>query len=127
MGVVFGWRDGLGAIHRLGMTYGLSTPDFGPTYLTSVLEPTLRTAEARLARHVADGRLPPLDLRAAALSLVAPVVMSLLHQDTFGGTVTRPLDVEAFVVLHAGWCAHAFAQGASASGTAAVSSPTSPE
>jgi hypothetical protein len=48
--------------------------------------------------------------------------MSLLHQDTVGGIVTRPLDVEAFVVLHAAWCARAFAQGANASGTAAVSS-----
>jgi AcrR family transcriptional regulator len=108
IGVVFGWHDGLGAIHRLGMTYGLSAAGFGPTYLSSVLEPTLTTAEARLARHVAEGRLPPLDLRAASLTLVTPVVMALLHQETFGGGALRPLDVGGFVEQHARWCVRAF-------------------
>ncbi|MDX2014942.1 MAG: hypothetical protein SFW67_32395 [Myxococcaceae bacterium] len=108
LGVVFGWEAGLGSIHRLGMTYGLTAPAFGPTYLDMVLEPTLRTAEARLARHVAEGQLPALDLRAAALTLVAPVVLALLHQETFGGKEHRALDLGAFVERHAAWCAGAF-------------------
>jgi AcrR family transcriptional regulator len=101
LSIVFGWRAGLGAIHRLGMTYGLTAEGFGPHYLDDVLEPTLLTAEARFARLVADGVMPATDLRAAAISLVSPVLVALMHQDAFGGAKTRPLDVMAFARWHA--------------------------
>jgi AcrR family transcriptional regulator len=107
--IVMGWRHGLGAIHRLGLVYGLTEEGFGSVYLTQVLEPTLAVAEARLARHVAQGTLPKLDLRRAALAWVSPIVMALLHQDNLAGDHVRPLDVEVFAREHARWCARAFA------------------
>jgi hypothetical protein len=106
--IVAGWQFGLGAIHRLGLVYGLTQPGFGATYLTEVLEPTLVTVEARLARHVADGKLPPIELRRAALAYAAPIVMALLHQTILEGTSVRPLDVARFAQQHAAWCARAF-------------------
>ncbi len=107
MSVVFAWRQGLGAIHQLGMLYGLSNKDFGPSYLELVLEPTLATAEVRFASLVERGVILPTDVRAAALSLVAPVVLALMHQDAFGGGAVHPLDVVAFAKQHAAWMATA--------------------
>ena len=37
---------------------------------------------------------------AAALTLLSPVLLALLHQDALHGRRCRPLDVEAFVHTH---------------------------
>ena len=70
----------------------------GPSYVDHLLEPLLQAVEARLEQHQQWGELGDHDLRFAALSLVSPVVLALLHQDGLGGQGCRPLDVEAFVV-----------------------------
>lgn len=98
--VVEGWRMGVGAIHAFGLTAGVDHPDLGPAYVQELLEPTLQAAEARLARHVAEGELRRGNVRHAALALVCPVVLGLLHQVQLTGSRCRPLDVEAFLEDH---------------------------
>jgi hypothetical protein len=72
----------------------------GPVYVQELLEPTLQSAEARLSRHIADGELRRCDVRHAALELVCPVVLGLLHQVQLSGARCRPLDVERFLADH---------------------------
>ncbi|MFO0581428.1 MAG: TetR/AcrR family transcriptional regulator [Anaeromyxobacter sp.] len=95
-----GWDRGVGKAHAVGLTEGLGDAALGQAYLTHLLEPTLQAAEARIARHVAQGELGPCDVRAAALELVAPVVLALLHQRSLGGAAVRTLDVERFLAEH---------------------------
>lgn len=100
-GLLVAWRQaGVGHAHELGLTAGLGDPDLGPAYVTHLLEPTLQTAEARLALHVASGELAVTDTREAALVLVSPIVLALLHQEGLAGVKCRPLDVEAFARGH---------------------------
>ena len=95
-----GWRRGVGAVHAFGLTAGLGHATLGPAYVKELLEPTLQAAEARLARHIADGELGRCDVRHAALQLVSPVGLGLLHQVQLSGVDCRPLDVERFLADH---------------------------
>ncbi len=65
-----------------------------------LLEPTLHSAEARIALHMAQGEIGACDVRVAAVELVAPVVVVLLHQRSLGGVSVRQLDVNAFLDEH---------------------------
>lgn len=98
--VVEAWRAGLGRVLSRGMAAGLGHPQLGPAYVASLLEPLLQKTEARLAAHVRAGRLGPGDPRHAALELISPAVLALLHQDALFGAHSRPLDVDAFVTAH---------------------------
>lgn len=98
---VQGWREyGVGHLHTFGLRTGLEEPSVGPSYLTHILEPTLRCTEERLERHADRGELLVDDLRVAALALFAPIVFALLHQDGLGGHRVRPLDVDALIERH---------------------------
>lgn len=96
-----GFRLGkLGEVHALGLSAGMRDAALGPAYVNEILEPTLKAVEARLARHLADGELRSCDLRTAALALVAPALLALLHQGELGGAACRPLDIDAFLRDH---------------------------
>jgi AcrR family transcriptional regulator len=95
-----GWARGVGRAHAVGLTEGLGDAELGPAYLRHLLEPTLRSAEGRVALHVASGELAPCDVRHAALELLAPLVLLLLHQDALGGCEVRPIDVDRFIDEH---------------------------
>lgn len=106
--LVLGWRSfGAGGGHLVGLREGLGDAELGPTYLASVFEPSLDAFERRLARHGEAGHLRrDADLRVAALALVAPVLLALLHQHDLDGTAVRPLRWEAFLDAHvAAWLA----------------------
>ncbi len=99
--VIFGMRGGLGQVHALGLAAGLRDPDLGPAYLDRVLEPTLQAFEARLAHHAARGELRPgVDLRVAALALLSPILLGMLHQQELSGVRCRPLDADALLEAH---------------------------
>ena len=103
LGTVAAWRwYGLGRVFAAGLALGLEHTGRGPAFLAGVLEPFLQAVEDLLAAHVRQGELPDLDRRATALSLVAPVLVALLHQDSLGGAGQRHLDVEAYARQHAG-------------------------
>jgi AcrR family transcriptional regulator len=95
-----GWGRGVGRAHELGLTEGIGDGALGPAYLRTLLEPTLHSAEARIALHMARGEIGPCDVRVAAVELVAPVVIVLLHQRALGGAAVRHIDVESFLDEH---------------------------
>jgi AcrR family transcriptional regulator len=95
-----GWSRGVGRAHAAGLSEGLGDAALGPSYVRHLLEPTLRSAEGRIALHVAAGELSPCDVRVAALELLAPLVLLLLHQDSLGGCRVRPIDVDRFIDDH---------------------------
>ncbi len=98
---VQGWRDfGVGPLHCFGIRAGLEDPAVGASYLTHILEPTLRCAEERLKLHADRGELALDHLRMAALALFAPVLLALLHQDGLGGNRVRPMDVDSLIEHH---------------------------
>ena len=87
-------RYEVGAILGMGLMEGLGHERLGPAMLDEALEPLLAALEARLAVHAARGEMTG-DVRAAALSLAAPLVMAVLHQGALGGRAVRPLDLDA--------------------------------
>lgn len=96
--LLLGWRVfGVGKIYGVGLAMGLGHEVIGPAYVNHLLEPLLQAVEGRLAQHREWGELGDFDLRFAALSLVSPVVLALLHQDGLGGSGCRAMDVTALV------------------------------
>jgi AcrR family transcriptional regulator len=95
--LVEGWTRGVGRAHALGLTEGIGDGSLGPAYLRHLLEPTLHSAEARIAIHMARGELGPCDVRLAAVQLVSPAVLILLHQRALGGESVRHLELEPFL------------------------------
>jgi AcrR family transcriptional regulator len=112
-----GFRAGmLDKLHAVGLSAGMMDPAIGPAYLRWILEPTIESLEARLARHLARGELRPGDLRNMALSLLAPPLVALLHQEALGGTGTRPLSYDAFCADHLEGFVRAYGVPADATG-----------
>ncbi len=98
--LVEGWSRGVGAAHALGLTQGIGNAVLGPAYLRTLLEPTLQAAEARIALHMARKEIGPCDARLAAVELVSPVLVVLLHQHALGGQGMRHLAVGPFLDEH---------------------------
>lgn len=107
--LVEGWGRGVGRAHEIGLAEGVGDGALGPSYLRHLLEPTLHSAEARIALHMARGELGPCDARLAAIELVAPLVLVLLHQRALGGDSVRHLDVDGFLDGHLDRFLRAFA------------------
>jgi AcrR family transcriptional regulator len=101
-GASFGLKD-MGRIrtHVVGLTEGLHNERVGPSYLQATLEPLLASVEQRLTLHVARGEMRSVDLRHAAISLLAPLLLAILHQRELGGTSVRQMDVDRFIEDHA--------------------------
>lgn len=99
--VVQGWTAGnVGSLHRIGLAEGLRSPATGVDYLSDVLEPTLQALESRLKTYVAQGVIVDCDTRHAALMLLSPIILALLHQHDLGGTRCRPLDIPSLIAEH---------------------------
>jgi AcrR family transcriptional regulator len=90
-------RFGAGAVLGMGLSAGLADRTVGPRFVQHLLEPSLHPAEVILARHVTVGDLEPLDVRFAALELMSPVLLGLLHQVNLLGVTCRPLDLDALI------------------------------
>jgi AcrR family transcriptional regulator len=88
-------------LHVVGLMEGLTNPALGPAYLKTILEPTLQAAERRLALHVARGEMHAVDVRTAALALLSPLILAVLHQRDLGGKAVRCLDLPVFIATHA--------------------------
>lgn len=91
---------GVGAMFNAGLSLGMASEVAGPAFVNAILEPSLQAAERRIQDHISRGEMAPVDVRAAALTLLSPVVLALLHQGPLGGDRCRPLDVRALVGVH---------------------------
>jgi AcrR family transcriptional regulator len=99
--VVMGWTQGfVGELHRIGLAEGLRNTRTALDYLNDVLEPTLQALEHRLKNYVAQGVVVDCDTRHAALMLLSPLLLALLHQHDLGGTRCRPLAIPALIDEH---------------------------
>jgi AcrR family transcriptional regulator len=99
--LVDGFRHfGVGAVFSGGLSVGLGHPRLGPAFVSCILEPTLVHTETLLASLQAQKKLRKGPVREWAVSIAAPVVLALLHQDPLGGRSVRPLDLNAFIEAH---------------------------
>ncbi len=99
--LVVGWTQGfVGELHRIGLSEGLRNPRTALDYLNDVLEPTLQALEQRLSSYAAAGTIVACDTRHAALMLLSPLLLALLHQHDLGGTRCRPLSIPALIDEH---------------------------
>lgn len=108
--LIFAWRVGVGALFVAGLLWGLGDENLGPVYVRSLLEPLLVSFEQRLQSHLRERGMSEQKARHAALALVSPVVLALLHQESLHGVQCRPLDIDAFLAEHLecflrSWCA----------------------
>lgn len=98
--LVRGWSQGLGQVFELGLRPSIRHPRLGPTFVLEFLEPMLVGFETAIGDLQRSGHLATGSAREAALELVSPVVLALVHQRTLLGATCRPLDVDAFAVAH---------------------------
>lgn len=98
--IAAGWSHGLGDVHALGLGAGLGDERLGPSYVNDILEPTLQSVEARIQKHIDSKELAPTNVRHAALALLSPLVLGLIHQQGLFGAKCRPLELSAFIDDH---------------------------
>jgi AcrR family transcriptional regulator len=84
------------ALHDIGLREGLLQNAAGTLYLDSIFEPTLQAIEKRLEAHIEKGEMRQTDARFAALSLLSPIILGSLHQNSLAGAALRTLDLDAF-------------------------------
>ncbi len=97
----FGWQHSeLGDLHRVGLEAGLSDAKAGKTYLESILEPAVQAFSDRIQLHIDRGELKPCTPRFAALSLLSPVLLAMLHQKQLNGEEKWPLSIDEFIQEH---------------------------
>lgn len=110
--LVVGWeRFRLGDIARFGLEAGLGARPLGEAFVGELWGPVLDAFGRRLEAHMARGELRRCDPRHAALSLLGPVVVALIHQRELGGDEVAELEVYALLELHLDAFLRAFASG----------------
>jgi AcrR family transcriptional regulator len=94
-------RFGLGETHALGFVEGMRDTAVGPLVVDCILEPSIDAIAARLAAHQARGEMrSDVEARHAAVMLLAPVVLIMLHQHELGGAAQHPADMDRFFSEH---------------------------
>lgn len=88
---------GLGEVYSLGLVEGLRNSTVGPVFVELVLEPSIEAVKNRLDAHVALGDMRAVDTRHAAIALLSPVIISILHQTELGGSDSHPLDLDKLI------------------------------
>jgi AcrR family transcriptional regulator len=110
--IVEAWQKyHVGEMQAAMLAEGLTVKRLGPPYVTLLLEPLLQMGEQFLQRHLDRGELSPLDVRQGALTLLAPLVLALLHQTNLSGKSCRPLELGAFIDAHVDAFLRAFPPG----------------
>lgn len=93
---------GLDRLHLWGMSEGLGDKVLGTAYLQFFLEPTLQANEQWLAHYQNKGDIDVrINVRFAAISLISPLIILLMHQNALCGDRVRPANIDAFIDQHA--------------------------
>ena len=96
-----GWVGGVGQLMTAGILIGANSETLGPAFVEATLEPSLEAFERRIANMQQLSQIQPdADPRVAALALVCPVFMGLLHQIQLRGSTCRELNLDAFMAEH---------------------------
>jgi AcrR family transcriptional regulator len=85
----------LSDLFAVALAEGLLDASISRATLRHVLEPSIETLEIRLRHHIDRGEMIESDIRAAALMLLSPLLMSVLHQDQLAGASVRPMCVDS--------------------------------
>lgn len=92
---------GLGDIHAIGLVEGIRNPAIGPAVVNDLLEPTIEALAARMAIHQQRGQMRREALpRHAAVFLIGPILLIMLHQKELGGRHSHPADMDRFFKDH---------------------------
>jgi AcrR family transcriptional regulator len=93
---------GVGDVHALGLVEGLRSSTLGPIVVDCVLEPSIDALSNRLAEHQKRGDMRSDSTpRHAALMLLGPALLLMLHQRELGGAARHPEDMDCFFADHA--------------------------
>jgi AcrR family transcriptional regulator len=84
----------LGDVFAVSLAEGLLDREIGPSALRHIIDPSVDALQARLQLHISRGEMVSTDTRAAALMLISPILVAVLHQDQMGGSGCNPMDVE---------------------------------
>ena len=85
----------LGDVFAVSLSEGLVDGEIGPSALKSILDPSIEVLRRRLDAHVRRGEMLATDTHAAALVLLSPLLLAILHQDHLGGRDCSPVDLDA--------------------------------
>lgn len=83
----------LGDVMAASLCEALGDTHVSPLALTYVMDPAVDALVARLEQHAARGEMIQADLRAAALMLLSPLLLAVLHQDQMGGRERRRIEL----------------------------------
>jgi AcrR family transcriptional regulator len=98
---IVGWRDrGVGRLHEVGIQLGLNDAETAHCYLSEILDPLTESMQHLLDRMVVAGSIAHPDTHTAAVQLLGPVVLALLHQHGLGGRSVSPLSEEDLAREH---------------------------
>lgn len=85
----------LGDVFAVAIAEGLLDHEIGPSALKFIIDPSVEVLRQRLDTHVQRGEMIATDTRAAALFLISPLLLAILHQDHMGGRDTSPVDLNS--------------------------------
>ena len=85
----------LGDVLAASLCEGLADPKVSPLALVHIIDPAVDALTARLEEHAARGEIAPTNVRAAALMLLSPLLVAVLHQDQMNGRESRRIELTA--------------------------------
>jgi AcrR family transcriptional regulator len=85
----------LGDMLAAGLCEGLADRQVSPLALGHLIDPAVDALAARLGHHASREEMIPTDLRAAALMLLSPLLLAVLHQDQMQGRERREIELGA--------------------------------
>jgi AcrR family transcriptional regulator len=92
-GLQAGSQVRLGDVLAASLCEGLADPRVSPLTLNHLIDPAVDALVARLDQHVARGEMSGGDTRAAALMLLSPLLLAVLHQDQMNGRESRLIEL----------------------------------
>lgn len=108
----------LGDVMAATLCEGLADPQISRLALNHIIDPAVDALVARLEEHAARGEIIDADLRAAALMLLSPLLLAVLHQDQMRGSESRRIELIALAEQVSAAFVRAYAVPARATATA---------
>jgi len=83
----------LGDVMAASLCEGLADPQISQLALHHIIDPAVEALVVRLEEHAGRGEMIQTDLRAAALMLLSPLLLGVLHQDQMRGRERRCIEL----------------------------------